>query len=190
MDRNGACQYMSAQVKHIRSPEFFLAWVTEEQGWGNEITNNNPANLSFSSTSLPTEEEVQKYPWFAHVLEVLPNRVCVYDDLIHGCDATIDLLKADYGKVLTASNDLEAFTFLQPWASNPYYVKELQEIYQQITKTPIITKPSVQYYRVVGGDSLWEIARKFNMSLEELEKLNPQIPNYNLIFVGQEIRVS
>ncbi len=49
---------------------------------------------------------------------------------------------------------------------------------------------SSSQYRVVQGDTLWDIARKFGLSLESLIALNPQIKNPNLIHPGDEVRVA
>jgi len=46
------------------------------------------------------------------------------------------------------------------------------------------------YHRVVKGESLWALARRYGVSLTELIALNPQIKNPNLIYVGQEVRIS
>lgn len=46
-----------------------------------------------------------------------------------------------------------------------------------------------QYYSVQKGDTLSTIARKFNISLNKLLGLNPDIKNPNLIHVGDKIRV-
>lgn len=60
------------------------------------------------------------------------------------------------------------------------------------TKTTVPT-PVVQagnkIYTVVKGDVLWKVAKKFNLSLDQLLALNPQIKNRNLIYVGQKIVV-
>ena len=45
------------------------------------------------------------------------------------------------------------------------------------------------YHRVVKGDTLWGLAKKYGVDLKELVALNPQIKNPNLIYVGQEVRV-
>ena len=45
------------------------------------------------------------------------------------------------------------------------------------------------WHRVVKGDTLWTLAGKYGLSLEELVALNPQIKNPNLIRVGEEVRV-
>ena len=51
------------------------------------------------------------------------------------------------------------------------------------------SKTIEEYYTVVKGDTFSGIARKFNMSLNKLKGLNPDIKNYNLIQIGQKIRV-
>lgn len=45
------------------------------------------------------------------------------------------------------------------------------------------------FHRVVKGDTLWDLSRKYGVSLPELVALNPQIKNPNLIRVGEEVRV-
>ena len=46
-----------------------------------------------------------------------------------------------------------------------------------------------EYYTVKSGDILSKIATKFNTTVDELMKLNPQIKDKNLIYAGQKIRV-
>lgn len=50
------------------------------------------------------------------------------------------------------------------------------------------TSPRVVYHTVEPGDTLWSISRKYNGSIEQIKKLNPQLKSNNLI-VGQKIRV-
>ena len=47
-----------------------------------------------------------------------------------------------------------------------------------------------QWYTVVGGDTLWGIARRYGVELTALISLNPQIKNPNLIYAGQKVRVA
>ena len=44
-------------------------------------------------------------------------------------------------------------------------------------------------YRVVRGDSLWKISRRYEIGLDEIIAANPQIPNPNLIYPDQIITV-
>ncbi|MEG1821862.1 MAG: SafA/ExsA family spore coat assembly protein [Clostridiales bacterium] len=44
-------------------------------------------------------------------------------------------------------------------------------------------------YTVKSGDTMWLIAKKFGISLNELIKLNPQIKDPNMIYPGQRINV-
>lgn len=45
------------------------------------------------------------------------------------------------------------------------------------------------YHRVVKGDTLWGLSRRYGVELKKLISLNPQIKNPNLIYVGQEVRI-
>lgn len=49
--------------------------------------------------------------------------------------------------------------------------------------------PAHQFYVVRPGDNLTHIAAAHQLSLAQLEHLNPQIPDYNLIRPGEKIRV-
>ncbi len=46
-----------------------------------------------------------------------------------------------------------------------------------------------QTYKVQPGDSMWKIAVKYEIGLDELAKANPQIKNTALIYVGQAINI-
>jgi LysM repeat protein len=50
-------------------------------------------------------------------------------------------------------------------------------------------QPTEEYYVVQKGDTMTKIAIMFNTSLPELKRLNPQIKNISLIYVGQKVRV-
>ena len=45
------------------------------------------------------------------------------------------------------------------------------------------------YYIIQAGDNLWNISLKFDTTIDNLMKLNPQITNANLIYVGQQIKI-
>lgn len=44
-------------------------------------------------------------------------------------------------------------------------------------------------HTVVSGDSLWKIAKKYEVGLSEIKNANPQIKNYDLIYPGQKINI-
>lgn len=44
-------------------------------------------------------------------------------------------------------------------------------------------------YTVKSGDSIWKIAQKYEIGMSELQKANPQIKNFSLIYVGQKITI-
>jgi len=49
--------------------------------------------------------------------------------------------------------------------------------------------PAGSVYTVVSGDAFWKIAKKYNLTIDQLAKLNPQIKNISLIYPGQKIVV-
>lgn len=57
-------------------------------------------------------------------------------------------------------------------------------------KTTAVSAPSGDTYVVVQGDAMWKIAKKFNMTLDQLKALNPQIKNISMIRVGERINVN
>ncbi len=48
---------------------------------------------------------------------------------------------------------------------------------------------AAKYHTVAAGDTLWAIGNRYGKTVAELLKLNPQISNANLIYVGQQVRV-
>lgn len=46
------------------------------------------------------------------------------------------------------------------------------------------------YHTVTQGQTMWGLAQRYGMNLNQLIALNPQIKNPNLIYVGQKVRVS
>jgi len=56
-------------------------------------------------------------------------------------------------------------------------------------KTATASVPSGDTYVVVAGDAMWKIAKKFNMTLDQLKAFNPQIKNISMIKVGEKINV-
>lgn len=50
-------------------------------------------------------------------------------------------------------------------------------------------EPKADYYTVQKGDTMTKIAKAHGLTLTQLKKLNPQIPNANMIHVGDKVRV-
>lgn len=44
-------------------------------------------------------------------------------------------------------------------------------------------------HTVVSGDTLWKIAKRYEVGLSEIKSANPQIKNYDLIYPGQMINI-
>ncbi|MGB8984977.1 MAG: LysM peptidoglycan-binding domain-containing protein [Anaerolineales bacterium] len=72
---------------------------------------------------------------------------------------------------------------------NLIYEGQRLTIYSTVPGNPPPPPPPGQTYYAVKGDTLRKIAAKFSTSVDELLRLNPQISNPNLIYVGQAITV-
>jgi LysM repeat protein len=75
--------------------------------------------------------------------------------------------------------------------TNPNVIYEGQRLTIYSSSTPPPTPPpsSGQTYYVVKGDTLRKIAAKFNTTVDAILKINPQIINPNIIYVGQAIAI-
>ena len=76
---------------------------------------------------------------------------------------------------------------LNPGITNPNVIEEGQRLLVPTRTIP--DTGSGQVYVVQRGDTLRKIAARFDTTVAELLRLNPQIKNANLIFVGQRITV-
>lgn len=57
------------------------------------------------------------------------------------------------------------------------------------TKFDTTNLPEGSVYTVASGDVFWKIAQKFNLTIEQLAKLNPQVKDINMIYVGDKLIV-
>ena len=48
---------------------------------------------------------------------------------------------------------------------------------------------SAATHTVVSGDTLWKIAKRYEVGLSEIKSANPRIKNYDLIYPGQSIHI-
>jgi uncharacterized YkwD family protein/spore coat assembly protein SafA len=58
-----------------------------------------------------------------------------------------------------------------------------------LTCTALNAAAESKVYTVQPGDTMWAIAQKYEIGLDELKKANPQIKNAALIYVGQKITI-
>lgn len=98
---------------------------------------------------------------------------------------TVKALAARFGSTV------ESILASNPAITNVNLIYEGQRltIYSASTTPPPPPPPAGQTYYVKSGDTLRKIAAKFNTSVEVLLKVNTQISNPNLIYVGQAITI-
>jgi LysM repeat protein len=88
---------------------------------------------------------------------------------------------------------VESIVASNPSITNPNIIYEGQRltIYSGPSTPPPTTPPpaSGQTYYVVKGDTLRKIAAKFNTTVDAILRVNPQIANPNIIYVGQAIAI-
>ena len=53
----------------------------------------------------------------------------------------------------------------------------------------LVINASAATHTVVSGDTLWKIAKRYQVGLSEIKSANPQIKNYDLIYPGQTINI-
>ena len=53
----------------------------------------------------------------------------------------------------------------------------------------LLVSASAATHTVVSGDSLWKIANQYQVGLSEIKSANPQIANFDLIYLGQRINI-
>lgn len=86
---------------------------------------------------------------------------------------------------IAAANEmsLEELVSYNPQIKNINLIRIGERVYL----SPVLDSP--EYYIVKKGDIFGSIARKFNMSIDKLSGLNPDIKNINLIYPGDKIRI-
>ena len=82
---------------------------------------------------------------------------------------------------------LDALIAANPQIPDPSQIRPGQIVC--IPRQQVTCPPGTFSYTVQPGDTMFSIARRFNVPLDELIAANPQIPNPNLIFPGQIVCV-
>jgi LysM repeat protein len=108
------------------------------------------------------------------------------------CGDTYTVVKGDYlTKIAKACGvTYSALLKANPEIKNPnlVYVGQVIRI-KSGASLPGVPVTGTQEYVVVKGDTLFKIATRIGTTVQELLKLNPEIKNASLIYVGQKIRV-
>jgi LysM repeat protein len=129
---------------------------------------------------------------------IYPGQVLLLPGTILGSDGgylVYIVVRGDTLKSLAArfGSTVDSILASNPSISNPNVIYEGQRltIYAAPVTPPTPTPPPAggQTYYAVRGDTLRKIAAKFNTTVEEILRVNPQITNRNLIYVGQAITI-
>ncbi len=95
------------------------------------------------------------------------------------------------GLAVRFATTVEALLAANPAIINPNVIYEGQQlkVYVSQTPPPPPPPPSGQTYYVQRGDTLRKIASKFSTTVDAILRVNPQISNVNVIYVGQAITI-
>ena len=128
---------------------------------------------------------------------IYPGQVLLLPGTILGSDGGYLMYIVARGDTLKALAARFGSTVDSILASNPN-ITNANVIYEGqrltiVATTPPPTNPppppSGQTYYVVKGDTLRTIAAKFNTTVDAILRINPQITNQNLIYVGQAVTI-
>lgn len=73
--------------------------------------------------------------------------------------------------------------------STPNILNYNFEFWEDLSLDAINSNIQNDYYTVLDGDSLWNIASKFEIPIETLLALNPNIKNLNQLTAGEKVRL-
>jgi len=130
---------------------------------------------------------------------IYPGQVLLLPGTILGSDGGYLIYIVARGDTLKGLAARFGSTVESILASNPG-IKSANLIYEGQRLTIYVSSPGnpppsnpppsgSQIYYAVKGDTLRKIAAKFGTTVDELLRLNPQITNPNLVYVGQRINV-
>ena len=128
---------------------------------------------------------------------IYPGQVLLLPGTILGSDGGYLIYIVARGDTLKSLASRFGSTVESIMASNPsitnanvIYEGQRLTIYSEPSTPPTTPPPaSGQTYYAIKGDTLRKIAAKFNTTVDAILKLNPQITNPNIIYVGQAITI-
>ena len=86
----------------------------------------------------------------------------------------------------------DRFEFWEDWDGYASALKEVAATAaenQEIVQTGKETARDMTAYTVKKGDTLWGIAKRYDVTLSALIAANPQIKNPNLIYPGNQVNI-
>jgi len=130
---------------------------------------------------------------------IYPGQVLQLPGAILGTDGDFFIYIIARGDTLKSlasrfGTTVDALLAANPDITNANVIFEGQHLKVYVTTPPPTNPPppppSGQVYYAVPGDTLRKIAAKFNTTVDAILRLNPQIYNPNLIYVGQAIAIT
>ena len=129
---------------------------------------------------------------------IYPGQVLQLPGAILGTDGDFFIYIIARGDTLKSlasrfGTTVDALLAANPDITNANVIFEGQHLKVYVTTPPPTNPPppppSGQVYYAVKGDTLRKISAKFNTTVDAILKVNPQITNPNLIYVGQAITI-
>lgn len=128
---------------------------------------------------------------------IFPGQVLQLPGTILGTDGGYFIYIVARGDTLKGlatrfGTSVDALLKANPEIKNQNVIYEGQHLKVYVGSTPPPSSPppaSGQVYYVKKGDTLRSIASRLSTTVEDLLKINPQIKNPNLIYVGQAITI-
>ncbi|HOB20950.1 MAG TPA: M23 family metallopeptidase, partial [Candidatus Atribacteria bacterium] len=100
----------------------------------------------------------------------------------------LDLVKQPF---LTEGSSVESVEIVEEVETVPVCVDygevlDAESLAEEIARG----RETVEEYTVVSGDTLWSISKKYDMTIDELAAMNPEIQDLNRLRLGQKLKLS
>src|SRR5690554_2377681 len=124
----------------------------------------------------------------AYAMLVEDEQICILKDE-EELGKLLDILKEPF--VENSNSEVESVDIvekvdLEPVTVDFAQVQDAEQVAEEIAEG----RETVEEYTVVSGDTLWDIAKKYDMSLDELIDLNSDVDNINNLRLGQTLKLS